>query len=140
MSYICTFYFIQQTLYDQKKRKGVLYNKLFYQKYGPPATRKNKKRNNKNNKNHDNSLSRNDTSQFDEDLNRSIAELNHLTLNEELENLLFFKTCIVSRNRDVLELKMKNTIALREKAIKKHETKFVEIFPFYFVEPELVSS
>lgn len=33
---------VQNTLYNQKKRKGVLYNKLFYRKYGPPATRRKK--------------------------------------------------------------------------------------------------
>lgn len=80
----------------------------------------------------------NDNTAFENDLNTSIAEMNQLTLDEEYENLLFFKTCIVSRNRDVLELKMENTIALREKTIKKHDTKFVEMFLFYFVEPELV--
>lgn len=62
----------------------------------------------------------------------------NMTLEEELDNLLFFKTCVVSRNRDVLELKMRNTVKLREKTIKKHETKFFEMFPFYFVEPKLV--
>lgn len=35
---------------------------------------------------------------------------------------------------------MKQTVALRDKMLKKEETKFPEMFPFYFIEPDLVSA
>lgn len=77
------------------------------------------------------------------DLDQSIGSVedavDQLSLEEELDILLFFKTCIVSRNKEILQLKMKSTIALREKTIKKHEIEFFEMFPFYFVDPDLVS-
>lgn len=98
-----------------------------------PTTRKNRKRKSRGN---ETTVSNDvDTVTNENDMENSMAAL---TLEEELDSLLFFKTCVVARNRDVLELRMKNTIPLREKTIKKHETKFFDMFPFYFVEPRLV--
>lgn len=72
----------------------------------------------------------------DDHSNSSIAAMNRMTY-EEYDICYSSKHCVVSRDRDVLELKMKNSIVLREKTINKHETKFAEMFPFYFIEPEL---
>lgn len=129
------FSYFQDVLYNHSKRKGILYNKLLYRKYNMPTTRKNRKRKSRGN---ETTVSKDvDTVTNENDMENSMAAL---TLEEELDSLLFFKTCVVARNRDVLELRMKNTIPLREKTIKKHETKFFDMFPFYFVEPRLVHS
>lgn len=56
---------------------------------------------------------------------------------EELEYMLFFRTCVVDRDMEILKIKLSQTIALREKSVKK--ATFHKAFPFYFVRPELVS-
>lgn len=61
-----------------------------------------------------------------------------MTYNEELEHLLFFRTCVVSRDKAILKIKLKQTVALRENTLKKPDTKFPQAFPFYFVSPDLV--
>ncbi|XP_055309647.1 uncharacterized protein LOC129573285 [Sitodiplosis mosellana] len=61
-----------------------------------------------------------------------------LSLEEELACLAYYKTCIVERDKEILKIKMKQSIYLREKVIRKRETKFVESFPFYFVSPDLI--
>lgn len=70
----------------------------------------------------------------------SEKSFNELTYNEELEHLLFFRTCVVKRDKEILKIRMKQTVALRDKMLKKEETKFPEMFPFYFIEPDLVSA
>lgn len=62
-----------------------------------------------------------------------------LTIEEELASLLFFKTCLIDRDKEILKIKLKQTIAMRQKVLKRRETKFIESFPFYFLSPELVS-
>lgn len=53
--------------------------------------------------------------------------------------LLFFKTCSVEKDIDILKIKLDRSVSLHEKVIRKRETKFAEIFPFYFVAPQLVT-
>lgn len=114
------FQFLQQDrLYDPKHRKGSLYNKLNYQKY-IQQSRKEAREN--------------------ENQNELVEQLEEISLADELSYLLYFKTCIVEKEKDILKIKMEKTITLREKVIKKHETKFLESFPFYFVSPDLVSN
>lgn len=57
---------------------------------------------------------------------------------DELAYLLFFKTCIVERQIDELQLKLKKSNGIRESLIKKRNTEFHKTFPFYFIEPSLV--
>lgn len=57
---------------------------------------------------------------------------------DELEFLLYFKTCIVDHDLDVLKIRLKQSIRIRETLIKKKGTEFHKTFPFYFVEPSLV--
>lgn len=61
-----------------------------------------------------------------------------VTLEDEYSFLLFFKTCLLDRDKEILKIKMQQSIALRETTIRKRETKFIEVFPFYFVSPDLV--
>lgn len=57
----------------------------------------------------------------------------------ELEFLLYFKTCIVERDLEILKIKLSQSIEMRESLIKKSIVKFHLTFPFYFVQPTLVS-
>lgn len=61
-----------------------------------------------------------------------------LTIEEELEYELFFRTCIVARDKDILKIKMKKSIKMRETMIRQNAMEFHQMFPFYFIEPELV--
>lgn len=113
------------------QRKGVLYNKLLYRKYS---------KSNKKDPSKENVCSGEDLTEDGEaDVGNITANFEQLTLQEELEYLLYFKTCIVGRDKDVLKIKMQQTIKLREATIRKREVKFFETFPFYFVSPDLVN-
>lgn len=105
--------------------KGILRNKINYRKYKP---------------------SKKTTEQhyIDEpepngEVECMTEQINEMSVEDELTCLLFFKTCIIDRDKEILKIKMKQTIKLREKTIRKRDTKFVEVFPFYFVAPDLVS-
>lgn len=108
-------------MYDYKRRAGVLYHKFVYHKYGKGVREE-------------------ENSQNNEPESEADKSSTDLTYNEELEHLLFFRTCVVNRDKEVLKIRMKQTVAMREKTLKKNETKFPEMFPFYFVEPDLVSA
>lgn len=110
-----------------KSRKGALYQKLFYRKY-------HRKRKDENT----NNLNDEVLSHSNEDVSTIVDEFHKLTVDEESQYLAYFKVCIVKRDLDILKIKLKQSIELREKTIRKRETKFVESFPFYFVEPSLV--
>lgn len=58
---------------------------------------------------------------------------------DELSYLLYFKTCLVDRDLEILKIKLAQTIEMREVLIKKKDTQFHKVFPFYFIEPSLVS-
>lgn len=111
------------------QRKGALYNKVLYKKY-----KTNKK-----------TITQTKASNSDKEPEPDVRvaaisnQMEEMTLDEELSYLLYFKTCMVDREMEILKIKMQKTIALREKTIKKRETKFIESFPIYFVAPELVS-
>lgn len=111
------------------QRKGALYNKVLYKKY-----KTNKK-----------TITQTKPSNSDKEPEPDVRvaaisnQMEEMTLDEELSYLLYFKTCMVDREMEILKIKMQKTIALREKTIKKRETKFIESFPIYFVAPELVS-
>lgn len=113
-----------------KQKKGILFNKLYYRKYA----KANKKIESQ----------KGIASESTQDLNHAVAEITEdiesLSLEEELSNLLYFKSCIVDKEKNILKIKMQQTIALREKTIRKRETTFIESFPFYFVDPDLVNN
>lgn len=58
---------------------------------------------------------------------------------DELEFLLYFKTCLVDRDIEILKIRLSQSIEMREKLIKKKDTVFHKMFPFYFIQPTLVS-
>lgn len=113
------------------QKKGALYNKLLYRKYG----KTNKKDQPKENERSGDDL----TGNGDTEVGNITAGIETLTLQEELQYLLYFKTCMIERDKDVLKIKMQQTIKLREATIRKREVKFFESFPFYFVSPDLVN-
>lgn len=117
---IHTFYCIKDRLIDIKKKKGAIYNKIAYKKYKKPIQQ---------NKNHLQS-SGNDDMIENEQSDDGI---------DELEFLLYFKTCLVDRDIEILKIKLSQSIEMREKLIKKKDTVFHKMFPFYFIQPTLVS-
>lgn len=102
----------KELIYDAKHKRGFLYQKIVYRKY-----------NNKQSQ-----------------LSRGIEQLSLTTDGGCNENdaLLYFRTCILNKDLDVLKEKMAQTIALREQIIKKRNIDFHKSFPFYFCCPELV--
>lgn len=54
------------------------------------------------------------------------------------ENLTFSKTCIVSKEKSALIEKLSETMNLRCEIPKANKRDIREIFPFYFVDPDLV--
>lgn len=75
----------------------------------------------------------------EQELMTVVDQVGEMTIDEELQTLLFFKTCSVEREMDILKIKLSRSGSLRDKVIRRRETKFSESFPFYFVAPELVS-
>lgn len=59
---------------------------------------------------------------------------------DEVAFSLFFKTCIVERDLDELKKRLEQSIDMRQNLINNIDTEFHKVFPFYFVEPSLVSS
>lgn len=107
---------MQEILYDAKNKKGFVYQKIVYKKYQKKDLVK---------------------SMDDLVLKNETAE-DSLTPEEEMAIFLYFRTCIVDKEKEILKIKMKQTISARETAIKKKGTIFYQHFPFYFVDSELV--
>lgn len=103
-----------------KRQRGLIYNKIKYLKYGK----------------HDVVNKLNDLNLNADQQENTPTEV--LTGEEELEYLLYFRTCIVDREKDILRLKLQKSIKLREKIIEKRDTVFHQSFPFYFTNPEMV--
>lgn len=80
-----------------------------------------------------------DDSTKEPNIDNVVEQIGKMTLEEEYSCLLFFKTCLIDRDKEILKIKMQQTIDLREATIRKRETKFIESFPFYFVSPDLVT-
>lgn len=110
-------------------KKGALFHKLYYKRY-----RKEKPKHNANG----NNVGKEKNTSEDKEVVAVEEQLQKLSLEEELVYLAYFKTCLVARDKDILKIKMKQSISLREKVIRRREIKFVESFPFYFVSPDLV--
>lgn len=105
-------------LYDYKNKKGFVYQKIVYKKY------------------HKKDL----VKSMDDLVLKNEATEEFLTAEEEMAIFLYFRTCVVSKEKQILKIKLKQTIKQREAAIKKKGTVFFQSFPFYFVDPELVLS
>lgn len=82
-------------------RKGLLYNKLLYRKYGRNKKKKERSKNNQNEVDEQRETSDHDVL---ESLEGAVAQM---TLEEELSCLLYFKTCLVEREMDILKIRMK---------------------------------
>lgn len=70
--------------------------------------------------------------------NDATTETVELTEDKEKEIILFFKNCVVQREKNILQQMMKETVDFRQRLLKNPKTKLHETFSFYFVEPELV--
>lgn len=62
----------------------------------------------------------------------------YLTAEQELEYQLFFRTCNLPHDKDILRIKLKKSIKMRETMIKQNNKEFYQMFPFYFLQPESV--
>lgn len=104
----------QETIFDFKSKKGMLYHKISYHRYGK-AKKTNRER----------------------DVEEAIDSNNEPDINE-MECLLFFRNCVIDRDIEILKIKLNQTVEMRQRLIKKKETIFNKAFPFYFIRPELV--
>lgn len=118
-------YTLQERLIDMQKKTGHIYHRVHYLKYKKPVrqAKKNKSSQPENNNEND--------AQDDTQSNAAI---------DELSFLLFFKSCIVERDFEELKKRLEQSIDMREKLINAKNTEFHKLFPFYFIEPLLVST
>lgn len=105
-----------------KQRRGHIYHKVCYLKFKKPL-RKGKKKVAA----HTDDTGRIEHVESDED-----GEI------DELQFLLYFKTCLVERDLDILKIKLKQSIQMRERLMENKGTEFHKTFPFFFVQPSLV--
>lgn len=110
---------MQDLLYDNAKRKGALYQKIVYSKAKERRVQLNEQH-------------------VPSDPQLPI-EMNQLDETQMEELILFFKTCVVRNSMTELKSKLKETVSARRKLISAKETRFPELFPFYFVDCNLVS-
>lgn len=102
-----------------KNRRGHIYHKICYLKFKKPL-RQGKKRVVEHT---------DDTGPVESDEDAEI---------DELEFLLYFKTCLVERDSEILKIKLKQSIKMRERLMEHKGTEFHKTFPFFFVQPSLV--
>lgn len=78
-----------------------------------------------------------------DNMNEAMQDLNmnekEYSESETEEILTFFKTCVVSKEKSALIEKLSQTINLRCEMLKANNRDIREIFPFFFVAPDLVS-
>lgn len=67
-------------------------------------------------------------------------ELENTELSEEQEQamLLFFKTCVTSKDMTQIKNKLRISVLLRNRLLNDKTINIPEIFPFYFAAPNLV--
>lgn len=64
----------------------------------------------------------------------------NMVFNEhEKGTLLFFSTCRLPRDEEILKSKLEESLEFRLKLIKSNSSEFLELFPFFYYKPELVS-
>lgn len=103
-----------------KKRRGYIYHKLCYLKFKKPL-RQAKKR----------------VAAHSEETGGAIESDEDAEI-DELQFLLYFKTCLVDRDLDILKIKLKQSIGMRERLMANKGTEFHKLFPLFFVQPHLV--
>lgn len=109
-----------------KKKCGAIYNKICYAKYRKPTNRR---------------LKRNETDLPAADENENIVDNGQSDVDlDELNFLLYFKTCLVDRDLEILKIKLAQSIKIRESLLEKKIVDLHKTFPFFFIEPKLVSS
>lgn len=112
-------------------RKGILHNKLLYRKYIKPSKQQSKE--------NDKATEKSNVADRLPDENGITESMAKMIIEEELAHLLYFKTCLVHREKEVVKIRMEQAISFREATIRKREVKFFESFPFYVISPDLVS-
>lgn len=110
--YAFTFISLQTFMWDPSKGKGFLYFKF--------------KNNNRSDK----------RTNVPEVIQQNEPELSQ---EEKDELTLFFKTCVVPDQKLALLRKLEATVQFRTTMLKDATTNFTELFPFYFVCPDIVS-
>lgn len=117
-------YILQERLIDMQAKSGLIYHRVHYLKYKKPVRLGKKTKSNQ-------------LENVDADDVHTDAQLDSAI--DEVAFLLFFKTCIVERDLDELKKRLELSIDMRQNLINKKGTEFHKVFPFYFVEPSLVS-
>lgn len=117
---MCVVYYIpQHRLFDKKGKRGHIFHRICYLKFKKPQLKGKKKV--------ADPAADSEAAQSDDD-----GEI------DELQFLLYFKTCLVDRDLDILKIKLKQSIQMREKLMDKKGTEFHKLFPFFFIKPILV--
>lgn len=118
---ICVVYYISQDrLFDKKRKRGYIYHRVCYLRFKKPLLRGKKK-----------------VVDPAEHTEAAESDDDDGTI-DELQFLLYFKTCLVDRDLDILKIKLKQSIHMREKLMDKKGTEFHKSFPFFFIQPSLV--
>lgn len=80
----------------------------------------------------------------EEDVAESLRNLdiNHENFSEDQidQFMVYFRNCVVSKEKPSLIEKLQQTKNLRNSILKDDKKDIMEIFPFYFTSPDLVSS
>lgn len=75
------------------------------------------------------------------DENGAVASLELSDSNGDGDGLMqYFKNCVVHQNRNELKEKMKTSLEFRRNLLKNPKVAIYKMFPFYFVDPTLVTN
>lgn len=70
------------------------------------------------------------------DIGHLVEANEYLTEDEKKKHILFFRTCVMPRDKEKLKVLMKATVPFRKELLK--DCDFSDIFKFYFSSPDLV--
>lgn len=113
------YYISQERLFDKKRKRGHIYHRICYLKFKKPLQKGKRK-------------------VADQAVDTEPAQSDDDDGIDELQFLLYFKTCLVDRDMDILKIKLKQSIQMREQLMDKKGTEFHKSFPFFFIHPPLV--
>lgn len=68
----------------------------------------------------------------------SVPVSEHLTEDEESDLVLFFRTCVISNNMDVMKEKLMQSIGFRSRLLMDKTTNIHEAFGFFYISSDLV--
>lgn len=72
---------------------------------------------------------------------KNIQDVNDNPVNENIssdELMQYFKNCVVAQDRENLMKRLESSVEYRRMILKNPHEHIYKLFPFYFVDPELV--